>query len=178
MVDTERLEKTKERAWSSALGAVITVSVILLGTLVWLFWPYPRVTSTGTGTVSNLDSRGYFETGDVIRWTTPEVCQPEGRTDVTVQAILDFAGPDGAVATSDTLVVSRSFDVRGFPECVRDNPTTAYVDGNLPSGTYRFEVRACVQNPTPRPKCDTFPGPTGVKIVRIAGNEPTPNPVP
>lgn len=178
MADPGNTQKIKERAWSSVLGAVISVSIILIGTLIWLFWPYAKVTTQGVGTLSNLDSRGYYTTGDVIRWTTPEVCQPEGRTDITIQAILDFSGPDGATATSDTLVVSRSFDARGFPECTVNNPTAAYVDGNLPTGTYRFEVTACVQNSTPRAKCGTFAGPTGVKIVRIAGNEPPTNPVP
>lgn len=178
MVDVERLKKTKDRAWSSALGAVISVSIILLGTLVWLFWPYPSVTSQGSAVISNADDRGYFQTGDVIRWTTPVVCQPSGRTEVTIEAALDFAGPNGAEAVSETLVVSRTFDVKGFPECVEDNPTSVYVDGNLPTGIYRFTVHACVQNSTPRGKCGSFAGPSGVKIVRIAGNEPTPNPVP
>lgn len=175
MVD---VEKTKEHAWSGILSAVVVTAVILIGTLVWLFWPYPKVTAQGVGVLSNPPARGYYQTGDVIRWTTPEVCQPEGRTEVTIEAVLDFTNPEGATATSETLLVSRNFEVKGFPECVQNNPTTAYIDGNLPTGTYRFTVHACVINPTPRAACDSFAGPSGVKIVRIAGNEPVPNPVP
>lgn len=178
MADTEMRAKTKEHAWSSVLVAVVITSVILLGTLVWLFWPYPKVTTQGVGIVSNLPARGYFQTGDVVRWTTPEVCQPEGRTEVEIEAVLDFLGPDGATAVSETLLVSRNFTVKGFPECNLNNPTAVYIDGDLPTGTYRFVVHACVQNPTPRGRCGTFAGPSGVKVVRIAGNEPAPNPVP
>jgi hypothetical protein len=55
---------------------------------------------------------------------------------------------------------------------VTDNPTSAFVDGSLPTGTYRFEVDACTFSGGPGPTCDTFLGPKNVKIVRIAGNEP------
>lgn len=163
----------KERTWGTVLGAVICVSTLLIATLLWLFWPYPTVTSEGVGVMTNTPAIGYFQTGDVMRWTTPEVCQPSGRTEVTIHAVLDFKEPGGdGVATSETLVVSRTFDVNGFPECVTNNPTSAYVDGDLPTGTYRILIEACVQNRSPRPVCETFAGPTNVKIVRVARNEP------
>jgi hypothetical protein len=171
MADTDAL---KRHTWGGVLYTVIVVSAVLMGTLVWLFWPYPEVTAKGAARLTNLDERGYYTTGDVIRWVTPQVCQPTGRTDVEISAVLDFKNETGGVAESDTLVVSRSFDVKGFPECVTDNPTSVYVDGSLPTGTYRFIVRGCVDNPTPRAKCEDFAGPSNVKIVRIAGNEPDP----
>jgi hypothetical protein len=164
-------EKLKETTWGTILGAVVVVSVILMTTLLWLFWPYPSVTTKGTAILTNLDKRGYYETNDVVRWVTPQVCQPSGVTDVVVFAVLDFKNDTGGVASSETTVVARTFDVQGFPECVDNNPTSAYISGNLPTGTYRFVVEACVRNPSPRPKCDTFDGPASVKIVRIAGNE-------
>lgn len=164
-------DRFKEHTWNGIVFLVIGVSVVLMGTLAFLYWPYPEVTTKGSPVLTNLDKRGYYTTGDVIRWTTPKVCQPSGRTDVVISAVLDFRNDSGGVAETDTVVVSRSFIIKGFPECNIDNPTSAYVDGNLPTGTYSFIIRACVDNPSPRSKCGVFPGPNNVKIVRIATNE-------
>lgn len=165
-------EAVKQKVWGGALGAVIVVSALLIGTLLWLFWPYPSVDVVGKGVLANEPADGIYKTGDVIRWTTPVVCQPSGKTVATIYAVLDFTNDDGGVVVSRTPMATRDFRVKNFPECVNDNPTSAYIDGTLATGTYRFEVEACVYNPSPRPKCETFLGPSGVRIKRIAGNEP------
>lgn len=164
-------EETKHAVNVSILYFVIVLAVSVGVFFGWLFWPYPSVTKTGTSVVINTPESGYFKTGDVIRWTTPEVCQPNGDTKATVYAVLEFE-TDFGIAISKTPVVSRDFIIpKGFPTCAKDNPTSAWVDGDLPTGTYRFEILACVYNPTPQPKCELFDGPNNVRIVRVSGNE-------
>jgi hypothetical protein len=163
---------SKARDWA-IIGGALLLAVPIMAWVIWTIWPYPTVTSTGQAYLTNLPADGKYRTGDVIRWATPQVCQPSGEVNATVYAVLEFKNPEtGGVAISKTPVATREFDVRGFPECVENNPTTAYVDGNLPTGTYRFEVYACAVNTGPRDKCDTFQGPKDVKIIRVAGNEP------
>lgn len=164
-------ETVKEKASLLILGFSILVSGIVFGFIVWLFWPWPSVSQTGEAKVINTPSYGYFKTGDLIRWTTPEVCQPSGRTDAAVYAVLENS-IYGDTFRVGTPVTDREFDLGpNIPECVQNNRTSAYVSGDLPTGTYHFEIRACVKNPTPRPKCETFQGPTNVNIVRVVGNE-------
>jgi hypothetical protein len=156
------------------LGLLVIVIIFALGVasfFIWLLKPYPKVTISGESRVINTPVSGTFETGDVIRWETDEVCQPAGRTTADVFAVLEFQTEYG-VAASRTPIVSRDFQIpSGFPGCVKDNPTSAYVDGDLPTGTYRFEIVACVYNPTPQPECKTFQGPSNVRIKRVVGNE-------
>jgi hypothetical protein len=72
-----------------------------------------------------------------------------------------------------TLMVHREFEVQdSAPDCVKDNPTSVYLFGSVPTGVYNFEARVCMYNPTPQPNCTVFPGAQNVKIQRIAGNEP------
>lgn len=143
------------RVWRIVLWLVIAFAVLMAGFLAWLWWPYPTVTSIPGTTLSNEPVDGAYQTGDVVRWTTTRVCQPPGLTKVTVSARLAF--PAGS---SETPVVEREFWIDAEEDlCIDNNPTSLWLPGSLPSGTYRVEVRACVPNPTPRDKCATFEGP-------------------
>jgi hypothetical protein len=121
--------------------------------------------------VTNLPEDGVFKTGDLMRWTTPEVCQPTGKTVATVYAVLDFPTEYGTAVVKTPLVERDFFIPEGFPLCNEDNPTSVYINGNLPTGVYHFEVLACAYNPTPQPECTLSQGPKNVRIERMVGNE-------
>ena len=164
-------EHAKHKFSLFVLSIIIMFAIGVGFFFVWLLRPYPTVTVSGVSKVNNTPSDGSFKTGDVVRWTTGEVCQPPGKTTAEIYAILDFKTEFGVV-TSKTRVVSREFTTpTGFPECIKNNPTSVYIDGDLPSGIYRFEIEAGVYNPTPQPECRTFQGPNNVKVIRVVGNE-------
>jgi hypothetical protein len=150
-------------------GSIVLITAAALF-FTWLFWPYPQVTRTGDPVLVNLPERGYYQTGDVIRWVSPEVCQPAGVTTVTIHAQLKFPIPPDFVGTVNTKLVDRDFELP-IDTCTENNPTSAYVDGNLGTGVYQLHLKVCTYNPSPRPKCETFTGPK-VRVQRITGNEP------
>jgi hypothetical protein len=138
----------------------------------WLFWPYPTITANGNAVLVNVPSDGVYKTGDVIRWTKTEVCQPAGKSTAEIWAVRVPAESEPQIILK-TLMVHREFEVQdSAPDCVKDNPTSVYLFGSVPTGVYNFEVRVCMYNPTPQPNCTVFPGAQNVKIQRIAGNEP------
>lgn len=138
-----------------ALGA-FALLLFALSLVIVQVWPQPKVTWSGVPVLTNEPADGTYQTGDVVRWVTPEVCQPSGRTIVTFKARQEF--PQG---TSDTPILDREFTVKPdmLPECVTDNPTALYLTGVLPSGTYTILLEACVPNRFGR-ECATFVGPT------------------
>jgi hypothetical protein len=151
-----RKEIMMDRVWRALFIGSLIFFVLMTAFSMWLWWPYPQVTAVPGTVLVNEPEDGTYQTGDVVRWTTTQVCQPAGQTFVTVTARLVF--PRGI---SDTPVVERDFILEGdTPFCIDNNPTSLWLPGSLPTGTYQVLITACVPNPTPRDKCDTFEGPT------------------
>lgn len=164
-------EKIKEKRDFSIFILSLLFAFVVIVFCVWAFWPYPKVTSEGTAKVVNTPASGFFKTGDLITWSTPEVCQPGGASIAEVFAVTEFDTGKG-VLTVRTKLVEREFQIPdSVDDCIKNNRTGAYVDGTLGSGTYKFEIFACVKNRGPQDKCAIYQGPSDVKIVRVVGNE-------
>jgi hypothetical protein len=150
-----RHEIMMDHLWRAIFFVVLIFTIGCVAFLAWLYWPWPTVTTSGKATLTNQPADGTYQTGDIVRWTTPQVCQPTGQTNVVIRASLGF--PQG---TSETPLVEREFTVNSDEgQCVTDNPTSLWLPGSLPSGTYQIIVTACVPNPSPVDRCDTFSGP-------------------
>lgn len=172
----ESLETNEKRKGRLLLTVAIPLAVIFLVFTAWLWWPYPAVETEGPIEVVSTGSgpNGEYQTNDILRWTTGKVCQPQGKTVAQIWAVAAFPTEDGAIRIRTDLV-TRDFQVDrdALPTCVEGNRTSVYIDGNLSSGYYDFEVEACVYNISPRPICDVYQGPSNIPVIRIAGNEDT-----
>lgn len=173
--------ETQKHAANAWLYFSIVFALMVAGFFTWLYWPWPSISTVGPAVVVNQGSGpdGVFRTGDILIWETKEVCQPDGLITVNIWATREFPSENGPI-TFRTLMAKRDFfsPDNTLSGCAKDNPTTVYIDGNLPTGFYSFEVEACVYNPTPADKCGVFAGPQKVSVQRVVGNQPSTLPIP
>ena len=147
----------------SALALIITLSVVW----VYLIKPWPGVETSNNWTLVNPPASGVYKPGEVITWTKPRVCTPEGNT--TVQFLATRQYPPGAY---DFLMYTR-FLRYSEPSCNEPNITRIVVPADLQSGRYKILIRACTDTPNPRDTCIDVEGPTFDMVNTTFGETPS-----
>lgn len=140
-------------------GSFLVLAVIGLFVTLWVVWfyllkPWPGVESSNDWTLVSPPPGEVYEGGELLTWTKPRVCVPQGVT--TVQFLMRAEIPTG---TLDAVAYTRIFTVDA-EYCREPNYTTIRLPDWLPAGEFHLVLRACTDTPNPRDTCVEVAGPT------------------